>query len=125
MIDALVKNDAAYFSGFFYAKSEDFQNNVNGVYFEYEEMRGNVYSISQIVQNLLSCDGRRAIRTKWSLPFAPNTWVMLDGERFVIENVETFRVDHTPQTNFLFQNPMTEYYLQLVKTDNPKGVRFQ
>lgn len=122
MIDTLVKNDAAYFSGFFYANFEDCQNNLNGRYFEYEELRGNAFSASQIVQNVLSVEGVRGIRTTWSLPFAPRTWVLLDGEKYIIQAVETFRVDHTPQVNFLFQNPTTEYYLQLVKTDNPKGV---
>lgn len=122
MIDALVKNNAAYFSGFFYANREDFQNNLNGKYFEYEELRGNAFSASQIVQNILSVEGVRGIRTTWSLPFVPRTWVLLDGEKYIIQAVETFRVDHTPQVNFLFQNPTTEYYLQLVKTDNPKGV---
>ena len=122
MIDALVKDRSEYFSGFFYDTAEDCRNNINGKYFEFEEIRGDAFSASQIVRNVLSIAGVSGIRTTWALPFAPRKFVLLDGEKYIIQAVETFRVDQNPQVNFLFKNPLTGYYLQLTKIDNPKGV---
>ena len=122
MIDALVRNNSEYFSGFYYETAEDMRNNINGRYFEYEEIRGNAFSASQIVRNVLSVAGVSGIRTTWDLPFSVRKFVLLDGEKYIIQAVETFRVDQNPQVNFLFKNPLTGYYLQLTKIDNPKGV---
>lgn len=122
MIDAIVKNEDAHFFGYFFKSANDCERNINAQYFEFEEVRGNVFSASKILQNLLNTDGMRAIRTSWDIGFAPRTFVLIGTEKYIVEAVETYRVDTKSAVNYLFDNPRTEYLMQLVKRDNPKGV---
>lgn len=122
MIEALVKSEDAYFFGYLFKTASDCDQNINAEYFEFEEVRGNAFSASQIIQNVLSSDGRRAIRSSWALPFAPRTFVLIGKEKYIVEAVETFRNDYNAASNYMFTNPRTEYLIQLVKRDNQKGV---
>ena len=122
MIESLIKSEDAYFFAYLYKTAQDCDNNVNAEYFEFEEVRGNAFSASRILQNILNEDGSRAIRTNWNLKFLPRMNVLIGTEKYTVSAVETFRNDYNAASNYMFTNPRTEYLMQLVKRDNPKGV---
>lgn len=120
MLDALLGNPLNFFTGTKYTNTQS----TDGEYFEYELLNDVRKTYGTVINNLIKTQGRTTIKTNWDLDWQVRQIVIdQDGIAYKIQEVVTMPLEVNPQSNYLLNNPNTDFVLSLVKISNPMEKR--
>lgn len=120
MLDALLGNPLNFFTGTKYTNTQS----TDAEYFEYELLNDVRKTYGTVINNLIKTQGRTTIKTNWDLDWQVRQIVIdQNGIAYKIQEVVKMPLEVNPQSNYLLNNPNTDFVLSLVKISNPMEKR--
>lgn len=119
MIEALTQIGHQFFFGEWFESL----HSTEGRKFQYELLDEPRKTYGQMINNLITSEGRKTIKTNWSFDWKPRQVVVDNyGERWKIQEVVTLPQEVNSQVAHWAINPDVDYVLSLVRIANPKEV---